>query len=374
MQLNKKNNIRLKIKTPITSVSTLLVVENSELLGNDFSSDEAKNFLLTLSKFSGGAPVQMEIVRVTAKRGNNLTIQRAVEACPINYNSSTMSQSAYDFDIGDIASMNLTAWDIKKITDEINKKLQTNSNADITGNWDFKKDISLDDKKIYFRARWDENHFLKFEWLFGQGDGLHIKEIWGLKFSTNQWDKLIIKPNGSIGIGVEPSHNLDNGKSLAIWDSDTWFRQNGDGVLQVYANNNKVAEFRANSIWFQKPMNHEAAQGNRADSLVRKDYVDGNFRKVAWKSGVVDNYNSRQEYTHNLNISQDDFYSGRYSYYVYVKDRDVLRCYNGTTQNHSEVFWSNDYRYDDTISVQPNIIKFHKGSWLLKQIIIYKNY
>jgi len=43
--------------------------------------------------------------------------------------------------------------------------------------------------------------------------------------------------NTSVGIGIAPSDDLANGKGIALGDSDTGFRQNGDGVLEHYANN-----------------------------------------------------------------------------------------------------------------------------------------
>jgi hypothetical protein len=52
----------------------------------------------------------------------------------------------------------------------------------------------------------------------------------------------------SMGIGVDPSGNLNNGKGLALGDNDTGFRQNGDGNLEVFANNRMVARFKSDGI------------------------------------------------------------------------------------------------------------------------------
>lgn len=56
----------------------------------------------------------------------------------------------------------------------------------------------------------------------------------------------------SIGVGTTPSGNLDNGKGIALGDSDTGFRQNGDGVLEIYANNQHIITFDTTALHAQK--------------------------------------------------------------------------------------------------------------------------
>ena len=46
--------------------------------------------------------------------------------------------------------------------------------------------------------------------------------------------------SGPIGIGITPNGVLNNGKSLALGDSDTGIRQNGDGVLEIISNSETV--------------------------------------------------------------------------------------------------------------------------------------
>jgi len=48
---------------------------------------------------------------------------------------------------------------------------------------------------------------------------------------------------GNVGIGAVPGGTFDNTTALAIGDSDTGIRQNGDGVLEMWANNQEVAQF-----------------------------------------------------------------------------------------------------------------------------------
>lgn len=118
--LNKKNNVKLKIEAPMTSVSNLLIVDKWELLWDDFTSAETeKHFKWTLFKFDWENVSQIEICKVITKSGNFLTIERAVEPCPMNYSSNQMYQQAYDFEAGDWFYINLTAGDLEDIVTEL---------------------------------------------------------------------------------------------------------------------------------------------------------------------------------------------------------------------------------------------------------------
>ena len=51
-------------------------------------------------------------------------------------------------------------------------------------------------------------------------------------------ERFRITSNGDIGIGnVNPGNSFPNGKAIAIGDNDTGIRQNGDGILELWANN-----------------------------------------------------------------------------------------------------------------------------------------
>ncbi|MDC6784359.1 phage tail protein [Escherichia coli] len=58
--------------------------------------------------------------------------------------------------------------------------------------------------------------------------------------------------NGALGIGVQ---NALGGNSIAFGDNDTGLKQNGDGLLDVYANSVHVLRFQAGSIQSNKPVN-----------------------------------------------------------------------------------------------------------------------
>jgi len=63
--------------------------------------------------------------------------------------------------------------------------------------------------------------------------------------------------NHSMGIGVSPSGNLNNGKGLALGDNDTGFRQNGDGQLEMFANNQRVARINTDGLYVWKENYYE---------------------------------------------------------------------------------------------------------------------
>lgn len=60
------------------------------------------------------------------------------------------------------------------------------------------------------------------------------------------------KVNGALGIGVQ---NALGGNSIAFGDNDTGLKQNGDGLLDVYANSVHVLRFQSGSIQSNKPVN-----------------------------------------------------------------------------------------------------------------------
>ena len=58
--------------------------------------------------------------------------------------------------------------------------------------------------------------------------------------------------NGALGIGTA---NALGGNSIVLGDNDTGFKQNGDGVLDVYANNAHVLRFTSGAVQSNKPLN-----------------------------------------------------------------------------------------------------------------------
>ncbi|EEL5958326.1 hypothetical protein C9Y08_23020 [Salmonella enterica subsp. enterica serovar Enteritidis] len=58
--------------------------------------------------------------------------------------------------------------------------------------------------------------------------------------------------NGALGIGTT---NALGGNSIVLGDNDTGFKQNGDGVLDVYANSAHVLRFTSGNVQSNKPVN-----------------------------------------------------------------------------------------------------------------------
>ena len=96
------------------------------------------------------------------------------------------------------------------------------------------------------------------------------------------------KVNGALGIGVQ---NALGGNSIAFGDNDTGLKQNGDGLLDVYANGQHVFRFQ-----------NGALQSNRAVNVSGRvtptDY--GNFdERYQTRTGGVQNFQYTSEVFHN---------------------------------------------------------------------------
>lgn len=95
--------------------------------------------------------------------------------------------------------------------------------------------------------------------------------------------------NGSLGIGVA---NALGGNSIVLGDNDTGFKQEGDGILNVYANSALVMQFLSSLIESMKPLKvngsciatSEIQAGNGAVRLA----VDGNVYGTTWGGWLRD--------------------------------------------------------------------------------------
>ncbi|RBY36026.1 phage tail protein [Escherichia coli] len=101
----------------------------------------------------------------------------------------------------------------------------------------FKNDADSDtDSYMWFETGDNGNEY--FKWRSRQGTT--TKDLMTLK-----WDALNILVNavinGSLGVG---STNALGGSSIVLGDNDTGFKQNGDGILDVYANSQRVFRFQ----------------------------------------------------------------------------------------------------------------------------------
>ncbi|MUN22557.1 tail fiber protein [Escherichia coli] len=101
----------------------------------------------------------------------------------------------------------------------------------------FKNDADGDtDSYMWFETGDNGNEY--FKWRSRQSTT--TKDLMTLK-----WDALNILVNavinGSLGVGTT---NVLGGSSIVLGDNDTGFKQNGDGILDVYANGQRVFRFQ----------------------------------------------------------------------------------------------------------------------------------
>ncbi|SJK60282.1 tail fiber protein [Shigella sonnei] len=135
--------------------------------------------------------------------------------------------------------------------------------------------------------------------------------------------------NGALGIGVQ---NALGGNSIVLGDNDTGFKQNGDGLLDVYANSVHVLRFQSGSIQSNKAV-------NVTGRVTPSDYGNFDARYQQRNGGVQDvRYGFRSPSGHGLSgISISD--TGRNSadnvngvYY-----RPLQKLINGTWYNVASI-------------------------------------
>ncbi|EFA6112267.1 phage tail protein [Escherichia coli] len=101
----------------------------------------------------------------------------------------------------------------------------------------FKNDADSDtDSYMWFETGDNDNEY--FKWRSRQGTT--TKDLMTLKLDAlNILVNAVI--NGSLGVGTT---NALGGSSIVLGDNDTGFKQNGDGILDVYANSQRVFRFQ----------------------------------------------------------------------------------------------------------------------------------
>ncbi|WP_152032530.1 phage tail protein [Escherichia coli] len=113
----------------------------------------------------------------------------------------------------------------------------------------FKNNADSDtDSYMWFETGDNGNEYFKWRHRLAGG---RVKDLMNLK-----WDTLNILVNavinGCLGIGTT---NALGGSSIVLGDNDTGFKQNGDGLLDVYANGQRVFRFQNGSIQSNKAVN-----------------------------------------------------------------------------------------------------------------------
>ncbi|WP_064753686.1 phage tail protein [Escherichia coli] len=150
--------------------------------------------------------------------------------------------------------------------------------------------------------------------------------------------------NGALGIGVQ---NALGGNSIAFGDNDTGLKQNGDGLLDVYANGQHVFRFQNGALQSNQAV-------NVSGRVTPSDY--GNFDARYAKTGASITsvrLGSRQSYSPagNWYTWTQDLGSGNVMTGIIVQDtgdnsadniggiyyRTIQYCVNGTWMNVSSI-------------------------------------
>jgi len=100
------NNITSYLVSAISSNSTSLIVNDGGIFPSTFP------YLITVEQQQNGETVTREIMKVTARSGNTLTIDRAFEYCvgDDTANPKTLSKVAHSFPANSVVSLTMTAW------------------------------------------------------------------------------------------------------------------------------------------------------------------------------------------------------------------------------------------------------------------------
>ena len=199
--------------------------------------------------FDGSANINLPGVNIAGNQnttGNAATATKLQTACTINGVSFDGSKN-----------IELTAEDLnlQEFINKANNAVQRSGDI-LSGGLTFENDSILawirntDWAKIGFKndADGDTDSYMWFE----TGDNGNEYFKWRSRQSTTtkdlmtlKWDALNILVNavinGSLGVGTT---NALGGSSIVLGDNDTGFKQNGDGILDVYANSQRVFRFQ----------------------------------------------------------------------------------------------------------------------------------
>ena len=199
--------------------------------------------------FDGSANINLPGVNIA---GNQNTTGNAATATKLQ-TARTINGVSFDGS----KNIELTAEDLnlQEFINKANNAVQRSGDI-LSGGLTFENDSILawirntDWAKIGFKndADGDTDSYMWFE----TGDNGNEYFKWRSRQSTTtkdlmtlKWDALNILVNavinGSLGVGTT---NALGGSSIVLGDNDTGFKQNGDGILDVYANSQRVFRFQ----------------------------------------------------------------------------------------------------------------------------------
>lgn len=124
------NNVTSSLVSSISWSTTTIIVNDWNIFPSTFP------YMLTIEQELNGQTVVREIVKVTARTWNTMTVVRAVESCVSDDTASpkTLTQVAHNFNANALVSLNMTAWVLQDcqqwITDNANDISDANDAID----------------------------------------------------------------------------------------------------------------------------------------------------------------------------------------------------------------------------------------------------
>lgn len=124
------NNVTSSLVSSISWSTTTIIVNDWNIFPSTFP------YILTIEQKLNGQTVVREIVKVTARTWNTMTVVRAVESCVSDDTASpkTLTQVAHNFNANALVSLNMTAWVLQDcqqwITDNANDISDVNDAID----------------------------------------------------------------------------------------------------------------------------------------------------------------------------------------------------------------------------------------------------
>lgn len=112
-----KNNVFAELDTPLGSLATTIQLKSGQ--GDRWGSDFP--ILATLERIdSTGKVTQREIVKVTGRSGDNLTVVRGFAPCPASDDANTQGTTTFSFSADDRINMYVPKEIFDKIGDTLN--------------------------------------------------------------------------------------------------------------------------------------------------------------------------------------------------------------------------------------------------------------
>lgn len=124
------NNVTSSLVSSISWSTTTIIVNDWNIFPSTFP------YMLTIEQKLNWQTVVREIVKVTARTWNTMTVVRAVESCVSDDTASpkTLTQVAHNFNANALVSLNMTAWVLQDcqqwITDNANDISDANDAID----------------------------------------------------------------------------------------------------------------------------------------------------------------------------------------------------------------------------------------------------